>query len=110
MTLFDARCSLRSWDDIDLARSILNLNSPNGFHPMTGMGGGGPQPPCFALGPASSSLPSHMPSSNGSSLMPSSNGSSLLRQGGGFPQSSSATVAPGVPMAGAPLGGTSLMK
>ncbi|KAL1507056.1 hypothetical protein AB1Y20_007918 [Prymnesium parvum] len=34
----------RSWDDIEGARSILNLNSPNGFHPMTGMGsmlGGG---------------------------------------------------------------------
>jgi len=34
----------RSWDDIEGARSILNLNSPNGFHPMAGMGsmlGGG---------------------------------------------------------------------
>ena len=25
----------RSWDDIEGARSILNLNSPNGFHPLS---------------------------------------------------------------------------
>uniref|UniRef100_A0A7S0LAI9 Uncharacterized protein n=1 Tax=Coccolithus braarudii TaxID=221442 RepID=A0A7S0LAI9_9EUKA len=26
----------RSWDDNEAARSILNLNSPNGFHPISG--------------------------------------------------------------------------
>ena len=26
----------RSWDDCEVARSILNLNSPNGFHPVAG--------------------------------------------------------------------------
>jgi len=43
----------RSWDDIEGARSILNLNSPNGFHPR-----GVPSlpPPTFTLGTAGSSL------------------------------------------------------
>jgi len=46
----------RSWDDTEAARSILNLNSPNGFHPATGMGsllGGG----SFALPSAASAKP-----------------------------------------------------
>jgi hypothetical protein len=74
----------RSWDDIDLARSILNLNSPNGFHPMTGMANGAPPLPSFSLPSAS---------------MLSGGGTSMLGGGGGlpsFPQSSA--------------GGTSLIK
>uniref|UniRef100_A0A7S0JEJ4 BZIP domain-containing protein n=1 Tax=Calcidiscus leptoporus TaxID=127549 RepID=A0A7S0JEJ4_9EUKA len=39
----------RSWDDNEAARSILNLNSPNGFHP----GGGAAIPGSFALPVAS---------------------------------------------------------
>lgn len=37
----------RSWDDIEGARSILNLNSPNGFHPLCG--GSMPPPAAFSL-------------------------------------------------------------
>ena len=36
----------RSWDDIEGARSILNLNSPNGFHPAVNAG---PAPSSFLL-------------------------------------------------------------
>lgn len=42
----------RSWDDIEGARSILNLNSPNGFHP-----GVGALPSSFMLPVAASSAP-----------------------------------------------------
>jgi len=46
----------RSWDDTEAARSILNLNSPNGFHPLNGtslMGGS-----LMGGGPADFALPS----------------------------------------------------
>ena len=46
----------RSWDDIEGARSILNLNSPNGFHPIAGA----PPPISFSL-PTASSVPSFPP-------------------------------------------------
>jgi hypothetical protein len=46
----------RSWDDIEGARSILNLNSPNGFHPIAGA----PPPISFSL-PTASSMPSFPP-------------------------------------------------
>ena len=42
----------RSWDDIEGARSILNLNSPNGFHP-----GSGALPSAFMLPIAAASAP-----------------------------------------------------
>lgn len=51
----------RSWDDCEVARSILNLNSPNGFHPLQGPPmGGAPDP--FSLGGGGGSLPPMMPS------------------------------------------------
>jgi len=45
----------RSWDDIEGARSILNLNSPNGFHP-----GAGALPSSFMLPIAAASAPERM--------------------------------------------------
>lgn len=39
----------RSWDDIEGARSILNLNSPNGFHPLAGNPNSMPPPASFSL-------------------------------------------------------------
>ena len=77
----------RSWDDCEVARSILNLNSPNGFHPMaTGPNGGLPPPlaPLPNASALSSSLPnqSSMPSSFGSMFKPPQAPSSLLKPPG----------------------------
>eukprot|EP00665_Eupelagonemidae_sp_cell47_P008807 gene8807-4859_t len=44
----------RSWDDIEGARSILNLNSPNGFHPSAAAPPGGAMPSASFLLPAAS--------------------------------------------------------
>ena len=59
----------RSWDDIEGARSILNLNSPNGFHPIAGA-----PPVSFSLPTAS--LPPFPPHS-GTSMLTSTVGSMM---------------------------------
>jgi len=77
----------RSWNDCEVARSILYLNSPNGFHPLA-TGPNGLPPPLAPLPNASahsSSLPSQssMPSSYGSMLNPpQAHSSSLLKPPG----------------------------
>jgi hypothetical protein len=54
----------RSWDDCEVARSILNLNSPNGFHPLAGppnglgLPGG---PDAFSLSAGGGSLAGSLP-------------------------------------------------
>jgi len=50
----------RSWDDIEGARSILNLHTPNGFHPL-GANTDCIIPTSFSLPTAASSAPSHFP-------------------------------------------------
>ena len=65
----------RSWDDCEVARSILNLNSPNGFHPLPS-NGGMPPPAAFSL-PNASSMPSY-PTPHGSMLSKAGHGSSML--------------------------------
>lgn len=76
----------RSWDDIEGARSILNLNSPNGFHPISGA----PPPMSFSL-PTASSLPFGAPPSAsagggggafGRSMLSSSFGNGAAHGGG----------------------------
>jgi hypothetical protein len=68
----------RSWDDCEVARSILNLNSPNGFHPIAG---GAVPPAAFSLGGGPMQPPAH-----GSMLsqpappMAHAHGSSMLSQ------------------------------
>jgi len=59
----------RSWDDCEVARSILNLNSPNGFHPLAnGSSNGLPPPAAFSL--PNASLPPFPPiATNGGSLL-----------------------------------------
>ena len=74
----------RSWDDCEVARSILNLNSPNGFHPLAG-NGAMPPPTSFSL-PSASAAP--FPSRQGSSLLaPAPAGTSLLAPAGSGPPS-----------------------
>lgn len=51
----------RSWDDCEVARSILNLNSPNGFHPLQGPPNGLPDAFSLSSG-AAGSLPPMLPS------------------------------------------------
>lgn len=71
----------RSWDDCEVARSILNLNSPNGFHPLAG-NAGLPPPPDFSLGGGMPSAPAAGASMLGAaaSMMapPPAHGSSML--------------------------------
>ena len=68
----------RSWDDIEGAKSILNLNSPNGFHPLAGpLGGQMPPPAAFSLPtPTLPAFPPHH--SSGSSMLGPGSGSSML--------------------------------
>jgi len=80
-------CS-RSHDDIEGARSILNLNSPNGFHPMVGA----PPPISFSLPTASSMLP--FPAHHGTSMLSSSVGGA---RHGFHPPSSSSNGVPSHP-------------
>ena len=74
----------RSWDDCEVARSILNLNSPNGFHPLAG-NGAMPPPTSFSL-PSSSAAP--FGGRQGSSLLaPAPAGTSLFAPAGSGPPS-----------------------
>lgn len=57
----------RSWDDCEVARSILNLNSPNGFHPVAG-NNGMPPPTSFSLPSAPITHPMSFPQT-GTSLL-----------------------------------------
>lgn len=55
----------RSWDDIEGARSILNLTSPNGFHPAPG----GLLPTSFSLPSSANATTGVSPSLHGMSFM-----------------------------------------
>jgi len=63
----------RSWDDIEGARSILNLDSPNGFHPMVG-------PPTMSFSLPTASLPPFPPHQ---SMPGTSAGTSMFRSAAG---------------------------
>ena len=58
----------RSWDDCEVARSILNLNSPNGFHPLAG-NGTMPPPAAFELGGGTGGAPQSVSGFAGGSLL-----------------------------------------
>ena len=71
----------RSWDDCEVARSILNLNSPNGFHPLAG-NGTMPPPAAFELGGGTGGAPQSVSGFAGGSLL-----------GGGRPPTASSSAA-----------------
>ena len=85
----------RSWDDCEVARSILNLNSPNGFHPVA-MGANG-MPPVTNLLSAAAAMPSSSGPPGGTSLFGTSPASGTSLLGGGSSSSSNREMPPPPP-------------